>query len=107
MAFSMSNPPDREVAVFSAARRMPTESRAAYLEEACAGDAGLRRRIEELLEASEEAGGFLKAPISSATVRVSVITEKPGDKIGRYKLLQQIGEGGCGVVYMAEQEEPV
>ena len=35
------------------------------------------------------------------------LTEKPGDKIGRYKLLQQIGEGGCGVVYMAEQEEPV
>ena len=35
------------------------------------------------------------------------LTEKPGDRIGRYKLLQQIGEGGCGVVYMAEQEEPV
>src|SRR5438093_645821 len=107
MAFSMSNPPDREVALFSAARRMPTQSRAAYLEEACAGDAGLRRRIEELLEASEEAGGFLEEAAGVATLRVSAVTEKAGDKIGRYKLLQQIGEGGCGVVYMAEQEEPV
>src|SRR5258708_12340343 len=44
---------------------------------------------------------------AQATAVVAAITEKPGDKIGRYKLLQQIGEGGCGVVYMAEQEEPV
>ena len=47
-------------------------------------------------------------PASSGTIRIPAISsEKPGDKIGRYKLLQQIGEGGCGVVYMAEQEEPV
>ena len=52
------------------------------------------------------AGEPAKAWTPNATV-VLPITEKPGDKIGRYKLLQQIGEGGCGVVYMAEQEEPV
>src|SRR5258707_14631254 len=47
-------------------------------------------------------------PVAAATLQVSIsLTEKPGDRIGRYKLLQQIGEGGCGVVYMAQQEEPV
>jgi serine/threonine-protein kinase len=53
----MNDPIDREVAVFSAARRLPAGERAAYLEEACAGDAALRQRIEELLRANEEAGG--------------------------------------------------
>src|SRR5712671_1204981 len=107
MAFSMSNSMDREVAVFSAARRLPAGARAAYLEEACADNAGLRQRVEELLQASEEAPDFLQDPPPGATIPGSSITEKVGDKIGRYKLLQQIGEGGCGVVYMAEQEEPL
>src|SRR5208283_2948026 len=104
----MTNSPDREVAVFNAARRLPARERAAYLDEACAGDAALRQRIEELLQASDEAGDFLGSPAAvppSGTARLPV--NKPGDRIGRYKLLQQIGEGGCGVVYMAEQEEPV
>src|SRR5213075_1047368 len=61
MAFSMSKPSDREVAVFSAARRLAAGDRAAYLDQACVGDAVLRQRVEELLEASEEAGGFLQA----------------------------------------------
>src|SRR6185436_16979207 len=105
MAFSMSDPMDREVAVFSAARRLPAGERAAYLDEACAGDEALRQRVEQLLQAGEEASNFLQNPAPGATVLGSSITEKAGDKIGRYKLLQQIGEGGCGVVYMAEQEE--
>ena len=106
----MTNPPDRELAVFSDARRLPPGQRAAYLDEACAGDAALRQRVEELLHASEAAGAFLESPASGpdGTVRIPAVpTEKPGDRIGRYKLLQQIGEGGCGVVYMAEQTEPV
>jgi eukaryotic-like serine/threonine-protein kinase len=109
----MTNPPDREAAVFGAALRLPSGERAAYLDEACSGDSGLRQRIEELLRASEEAGVFLQNPAADrpgpgGTLRLELTpAEKPGDKISRYKLLQQIGEGGCGVVYMAEQTEPV
>ena len=107
----MTNQPDRELAVFGVARRLPVGERAAYLDEACAGDAALRQRIEELLHAGDEAGDFLETPAaagSGGTIRAPVTpANKPGDTIGRYKLLQQIGEGGCGVVYMAEQEEPV
>lgn len=109
----MNDLPDREVTVFNAARRLSPGRRAAYLDEACAGDAALRQRIEELLKAGEDAGGFLESPPAGSpcpggTVRFSVVpTENVGDRIGRYKLLQQIGEGGCGVVYMAEQEEPM
>jgi tetratricopeptide (TPR) repeat protein len=109
----MTNPLDRELAVFSAVRQLPARERATYLDEACAGDATLRQRVEELLQAGEDAGAFLQRPAANqpgpgGTVRlVSSPAEKLGDRIGRYKLLQQIGEGGCGVVYMAEQEESV
>jgi serine/threonine protein kinase/Tfp pilus assembly protein PilF len=82
--------------------------RAAYLEEACGQDAGLRARVESLLRSHERAGSFLQgAAIGSAATLGLPITEKPGTVIGPYKLLQQIGEGGMGVVYMAEQTEPV
>jgi len=65
----------------------------------------LKAQVLALLQAHESAGDFLKhAQLISPA---SLLTEKPGDRIGRYKLLQQIGEGGCGVVYMAEQEQPV
>ncbi len=105
----MSQPEQREEAVFEAALQLPADQRAAYLDQTCVGDTDLRRRVEALLGAFERAGGFLNQPATpERTVRISPPpTEKPGDRIGRYKLLQQIGEGGCGVVYMAEQEEPV
>src|SRR5205809_863401 len=115
----MSEPSERELTVFSTARRLPAGERAPYLNEACGVDAQLRQRVEELLRAGEEAGEFLQDPAPGARRPVDALAaanspqsaaaagEKVGDRIGRYKLLQQIGEGGCGVVYMAEQEEPV
>jgi WD40 repeat protein/serine/threonine protein kinase len=108
------NPTSSEQAVFTEALRCATpEARAAYLDGACGMDTALRRRVEALLRAAESAGEFLENPPTGlaagdgSTVVVTELSEKPGDRIGRYKLLQQIGEGGCGVVYMAEQEEPV
>src|SRR5262245_19776353 len=86
------------------------EARAAYLDQACGGDAALRADGEGLLAAFDRAGDFLRRPaITSpgATVDERPITEAPGTVIGPYKLLQQIGEGGMAIVFMAEQEEPV
>src|SRR5665213_607103 len=107
----MSEATNREEAIFDAALQLPPEPRAGYLRQACAGDDELRRRVEALLQAQAQASGFMQEPAAPAgrpTIVLSIpLTEKSGDKIGRYKLLQQIGEGGCGVVYMAEQEEPV
>ncbi|PWU18266.1 MAG: hypothetical protein C5B50_09560 [Verrucomicrobia bacterium] len=108
-----------EFAIFNVARRLPLADRSSYLDQACGGDGALRARVEELLGAAEDAQGFLKDPApgaqrfgaaDAASTRVQGTVapgEKAGDRIGRYKLLQQIGEGGCGLVYMAEQEEPV
>jgi serine/threonine protein kinase len=105
----MSRAEQREEEVFEAALKSPANQRGAYLDMECAGDVELRRRVEALLGALERAGGFMKD--SAAATRIVQFrpppTEKPGDRIGRYKLLEQIGEGGCGVVYVAEQEEPV
>jgi serine/threonine protein kinase len=113
----MNDPPEHEVAIFNAARRLAGGERAAYLDQACAGDAVLRRRLDELLRVNEAEGDFLERPaqgdsgvpaMPAGTIPPSLpLSEKPGDRIGPYKLLQQIGEGGCGVVYMAEQEAPI
>jgi len=105
----MNPPADREVLILNAALELPPEQRAAYLDQACVGDPKFRQRIEELLKADAEAEQFLNQPanLSERPTSILPIAEKPGDTIGRYKLLQQIGEGGCGVVYMAEQLEPV
>jgi serine/threonine protein kinase len=107
----MSEAHQREAALFDAAMDLPPEQRAAYLDQACGDDAALRQRIESLLKASESQCEFLDSPRDlerGPTPQLTVPpSEKPGDRIGRYKLLQRIGEGGCGVVYMAEQEEPV
>jgi len=104
----MSDSPNREEAVFEAALKLPAEQRADYLRKACGDDTALRAKMEALLQAHESAGTFLEPAARNKTIVLSLPPEeKPGSRIGRYKLLQQIGEGGCGVVYMAEQEEPV
>ncbi|MBI4660223.1 MAG: protein kinase [Verrucomicrobia bacterium] len=116
-------PPNREKEIFEQALDLASsEERAGFLKGACRGDLQLLQRLEALLRAHREAAGFLPeqpaaearlmsapgaAPVLPGTVLTSLLSEQPGDKIGRYKLLQKIGEGGCGVVYMAEQEEPV
>ena len=90
----------REEELFHAARELPAgEERAVFLGKVCGGDEALRQRVEALLLADRDA---VTIPGSTAP-----ITERAGQRIGRYKLLEQIGEGGCGVVYVAEQEEPV
>jgi serine/threonine protein kinase/tetratricopeptide (TPR) repeat protein len=98
-----------EEAIFKAAFKLksPTE-RIAHLKRACGNDADLLARVEALLKAYNEAGNFLESPPGvDGTLDAGPLAEGPGTKIGRYKLLQLIGEGGFGVVYMAEQREPI
>jgi len=98
---------DRERQLFEQALVFPGGAeRDAFLRQVCGSEAALLKRLEGLLRAHDEAASFLPMEVSGSTIVISP-TEKPGDRIGRYKLLQQIGEGGCGVVYMAEQTEPV
>ena len=106
----MNDASDADIAVFTEALRLPREERDGYLSEACKGDPKFRRRVQALLDSYDQAGDFLgrsAAERPPKAARMFPAEEKPGDRIGHYKLLQQIGEGGCGVVYMAEQEEPV
>src|SRR5262245_57352878 len=91
-----------------ALERNSAEQRAAFLDQVCAGNAELRDSVEQLLRAHERADHVLghKARELPATVSPSV-TESIGTQVGPYKLLEQIGEGGFGVVFMAEQQRPV
>jgi serine/threonine-protein kinase len=89
--------------IFQTAVELSPDERTAYLDRACADEPMLRDHVERLLD-NVEKDESLVAP---GPFPAAAITEGPGTVIGRYKLLQVVGEGGFGVVYMAEQTEPV
>src|SRR5262249_16953497 len=101
---------DRAKSIFlNAADIASAAEREAYLDAQCGSDEALRREVADLLSHHALAQVFLESPSSATldTVDEPPLTERPGPLIGPYKLLQQIGEGGMGAVWMAEQTQPV
>ncbi len=106
----MDGSPNREFEIFTGVLNIPANGRDAFLDKACGTDEKLRQKVQALLRAHERTGAFLeKSPVGETVLKAQavVVGEQAGDIIGKYKLLQQIGEGGCGVVFLAEQAEPV
>jgi len=104
--------PSHEEALFTLALAKPAAERAVFLDRECEGDAALRARLEALLAAHKQPDPLLatQAEAARATIKFDLADapdEAVGQTLGRYKLLERVGEGGCGVVYVAEQTEPV
>src|ERR1700677_3265263 len=98
------------VEVFTHAIQLPADERAAYLDRVFGSDAELLQEVLMLLQAHDSSGSFLERTPNATIVenlQEPSIAFNPGDRVGRYKILNQIGEGGCGVVYSAEQEQPI
>jgi serine/threonine protein kinase/N-acetylneuraminic acid mutarotase len=98
---------DRLSEIFGQAMELPESARAEFIEKASGGDARVRLRVEELLAAHNSHSRFLENPSADPFAALLRETEQIGDWIGPYRLIQKIGEGGCGVVYLAEQEKPL
>ena len=108
----MSERKEKLEAIFQAAVELGSPGQQeVYLNRACAGEPELRRQVEELLKAAIAAEGVFEdretARVADSTAGMTPVSEQVGSRIGRYKLLERVGEGGCGVVYVAEQTEPV
>ena len=115
---SVNPEPTREEALFQAAQHIAGPARKVLLDAACHGDPALRERLEALLAVDDTKNSLLggtDGPVArkAATIQLKfddelgAPDEAVGQSLGRYKLLERIGEGGCGVVYVAEQTEPV
>ena len=103
----------REETLFQTAVQLAAAERASFLDRECAGDSALRERLEALLAAHDQpdtvfgTGAGVPRPTLSLDLSRDLADDLVGQSVGRYRLLERIGEGGCGVVYVAEQTEPV
>src|SRR4051794_41166363 len=99
-----------EQSIFEVARKIDSpEAREAYLQQICGSDAAIAQRVRDLLAMHDDSASFLESPAVARidTTAAPAFTERIGSQIGPYKLKEQIGEGGMGLVFVAEQHEPV